>query len=478
MGQSLVELLPAITCAIANFQTGRAVISYDPKTNRLLSFYDAVPGFLEGGDTPRAYLERCIETIEARESDIGAFASIDLAAARRMADASTLRFRDGQPLSPVDGMPVGIKDLFKTRDLPTGLGSPLYKDRRHTLDSAHVWALRRGGAVIVGKTATPELGSGKPPPTRNPFDLDRSPGASSSGSGAAVGAAMLPVATASQGRGSILRPASFCANVALKPTFGALHCGGLMWRSPSYGVLGIHAATIEDCWMTAQHIASVVGGDPGYPGLFGPPAMEEAVKPTRLVVLETAGWTRTEPKTKERFNAYLDTLRAAGIQLVGRKEEEAVEKFEQALLSILTFRPALAAWEIRWPALPIVELEGDGITPEFSARLRESEEMSLDDYRRALAALGALRRDFARFEDFADGYITLCTPTMPPPYPETGDSVFGDVSSSLGAPAWSLPLLEDRGLPMGVQLMGNPHRDYELGCIGRWLMAQMRDAKT
>ena len=454
---------------------GEITISYDPKTNRLLSFFDAVPGFRDGSDTPRAYLERCIDTIEARAPEIQAFASIDLTAARHMADESMARYADGQALSAVDGMPVGIKDLFKTSDLPTGLGSPLYKDKHHHLDAAHVWALKRGGAIIVGKTATPELGSGTPPPTRNPYNPDHTPGASSSGSGAAVGAAMLPVATASQGRGSILRPASFCANVALKPTIGALHCGGLMWRSPSYGVLGVHAGTIEDCWITAQHIASTVGGDPGYPGLFGPPEMEDAVKPKRLVKLETAGWTRSEGPAKEKFEAYLETLRAEGIEIVGRKEEEAVEKFEQALLSILEFRPALAAWEIKWPGAAVVEKGGDAITPGFAERLAEFDAMTLDHYRRSLAALGALRRDFARFEDFADGFITLCSPTMPPLYPETGDSVFGDVSSCLGAPAWSLPLLEDRGLPMGVQLMGNPHRDYELGCIGRWMMARMRE---
>ncbi len=374
----------------------------------------------------------------------------------------------------MDGMPVGIKDLFRTSDLPTGLGSPLYEDRTHYLDSAHVWALRRGGAVIVGKTTVPELGSGTPPPTRNPFDPERTAGASSSGSAAAVGAAMLPVATASQGRGSILRPASFCANVALKPTFGALHCGGLMWRSPSYGVLGVHAGGIEDCWITAHHIAATVGGDPGYPGLFGPPEMEDAVKPSRLVRLETAGWRNAQPLAKDRFETWLESLQSEGVEIVGRKDEPAVEKFEEALATIPDFRSALAAWEIKWPAVAIVEKEGNGVSADLAKRLGEADSIGLDDYRRALAALGGLRRDFARFEDYADGFVTLCAPTAPPYYPDTGDSVFGDVSSCLGAPAWSLPLLEDRALPMGVQLMGMPHRDYEMGRIGRWMLGRSR----
>ena len=182
---------------------------YDPQTVELRSFYDYVPAFLDGTDTPRLYLERCLEHMAAREPEIKAFVVMDPDAARDAADAATARYRDGRPASPVDGMPFAVKDLFKTADFPTELNSPLLKGDRHALDAAHVYALRQGGAVLLGKTTLPELGSGQPAETRNPFDPARSPGGSSSGSAAAVGAAMVPLAIGNQGRGSILRPASW-----------------------------------------------------------------------------------------------------------------------------------------------------------------------------------------------------------------------------------------------------------------------------
>ena len=154
--------------------------NYDPATVKLCSFYDSVSGFLEGEDTPRAYLERCLQVIEAREPSIKAFVVTDIEAARQASDLSTKRYKSGAPLSRIDGMPFAVKDLFKTADFPTELNSPLLEGERHRFDSAHAYALRKGGAVILGKTTLPELGSGQPAVTRNPFDLERSPGGSSS----------------------------------------------------------------------------------------------------------------------------------------------------------------------------------------------------------------------------------------------------------------------------------------------------------
>ena len=147
------------------------------------------------------------------------------------------------------------------------------------------------------------MGSGTPSSTKNPFDLARSPGGSSSGTAAAIGAGMLPLAIGNQGRGSILRPASFCRNFALKPTFGALHSGGMLWRSPSYYVLGIHSSNLIDCWRSAYQIAQTVGGDPGYPGLYGEPDLK-IEKPNQLIRLETAGWITTEKPIKKKFEKF------------------------------------------------------------------------------------------------------------------------------------------------------------------------------
>lgn len=444
-------------------------ITYDPKTVELCSFFDAIPGFLGGSDTPRDYLERCVEIIAVREPSVCAFVTIDIEAARLLADQSTARYRNGKPLSIIDGMPFAVKDLFKTADFPTELNSSLLKGGRHRFDSAHVYAMRKGGAIIIGKTTLPELGSGEPAVTCNPFDLDRSPGGSSSGSAASVGAGMLPLATGSQGRGSVLRPASFCGNVAFKPTFGAVHSGGMLWRSPSYSTIGIHSSNITDCWRTAYHIAQTVGGDPGHPGLFGDVDII-SFKPKRLIRLDTLGWNITESGIQKRFEDFLSKLEKEGVEIVTRKDDPKIETFEQALRTIPEFQPGLSAWEIQWPALLLRDRGRNQIKDTLVKRFEFGERMSLNEYRLMLGALDKLRENFTSLEGIANGFITLSTPTMPPIGKETGDSVFGDPSSCLEAPAWNIPVLQEVGLPLGVQLLGNKHQDYTLAQIGKWMM--------
>ena len=167
--------------------------SFDPRTFKALTFHDAVPRFREGADSPRAYFERCMEMIKERERIVKAFVALNETGARAAADESTARWKAGRPLSVIDGMPIGIKDLLETKDMPTQMGCEAFRGNFPKRDNAAVWALREAGAVILGKTATAELGGSHPPATTNPFDPARTAGGSSSGSAAAVGARMLPL---------------------------------------------------------------------------------------------------------------------------------------------------------------------------------------------------------------------------------------------------------------------------------------------
>src|SRR5919108_5970440 len=254
--------------------------TYDPRTFRARTFYDATPRFRDGTDTPRAYLERCLETIAAREPMVQAFAALNEAGARAAADASTARWQAGRPLSAIDGLPIGIKDLLETRDMPTQMGCAAYRGHFPKRDNAAVWALRQAGAVILGKTVTAELGGSHPGPTRNPFDLERTPGGSSSGSAAAVAARMVPAAIGTQVGGSIIRPAAYCGNVALKPSQGGINRGER--QATSMSTHGPHAGCIEDMWQVAIEIARRAGGDRGWPGFFGPSDAPPAPKPARF----------------------------------------------------------------------------------------------------------------------------------------------------------------------------------------------------
>src|SRR5688572_31656643 len=166
--------------------------SYDPRAFKALTFHDATPRFRDGSDTPRAYLERCLETIAAREPVVKAFVVRNEEGARAAADVSAARWKEGRPLSSIDGMPVAIKDLLETKDMPTQFGCEAFRGNFPKRDNAAVWALRQAGAVVFGKTVTAELGGAHPGATRNPWDPARTPGGSSSGSAAAVAARMVP----------------------------------------------------------------------------------------------------------------------------------------------------------------------------------------------------------------------------------------------------------------------------------------------
>src|SRR5215469_2426739 len=227
--------------------------SYDPRTFKALSFHDAAQRFRDSTDTPRAYLERCLEMIREREPVVKAFVAFNDAGARAAADASSARWRSGRPLSQIDGMPIGIKDLLETKDMPTELGCAAFAGNFPKRDNAAVWALREAGAVILGKTVTAELGGAHPGPTTNPFDPAHTPGGSSSGSAAAIGAGMVPAAIGSQVGGSIIRPASYCANYALKPTQGGINRGER--QAISMSTHGPHAGCLEDMWAVAIEIA-------------------------------------------------------------------------------------------------------------------------------------------------------------------------------------------------------------------------------
>ena len=433
-------------------------------------FIPETPRFAEGEDTPRGFLERCIAKIDSVEPEIGAFVATDFEAARSEVDSSTERWKSGRQLSAIDGMPAGIKDVMETARMVTEQGSPLFEGWVGGRDCAAVVALREAGAVIIGKTVTTEFGQATPGPTRNPFDLTRTPGGSSSGTAAAVGAGMVPAGSGSQVRGSIQRPAGYCGNYALKPTFGALNRGGGHSMAPSQSVLGVHAGSLEDCWRTAFHISRTVGGDPGQPGLFGHPELERAVQPRRLARLETRAWPDTEDETREIFEKFLSDVGGQGVEIVSRVDDDRVDALERALLTIPEFMFDIFAYEMRWPTWGYRDMEGDLLSEAVLERLERGEQLSPEDYRDLLAMRGALRRTFAALDGAFDGYLTLSAKGPPPVGMPVGDPVYGDVSSCLGAPAWNLPLLADRGLPMGIQLLGHPHEDYDLALRGRWFV--------
>jgi Asp-tRNA(Asn)/Glu-tRNA(Gln) amidotransferase A subunit family amidase len=442
-----------------------------------LTFHDATKHFADGSDTPRAYLERCLETVAAREPVVKAFTAINEAGARETADASTARWKAGKPLSPIDGMPIAIKDLLETKDMPTQMGCEAFKGNFPKRDNAAVWALRQAGAVILAKAVTAELGGSHPGPTTNPFDAARTPGGSSSGSAAAVGANMVPSAIGTQVGGSIIRPAAYCGNYALKPTQGAINRGER--QATSQSTHGPHANSLQDMWQVAIEIARRAGGDRGEVGLIGPSALPAAVKPNRLVVLETEGWVDVDDATKAAFDGVLKQLRDAGVELIRRKDHPWVEALEQSIAKGRAICGGVTGWENRWGQRGIVDNNPDGVSERAKATLAKAEAMTLDDYRMALLARENAQRVHATIAPLADAAITLACPGPAPLWPgdvpgqplaprPTGDFVFNAPSSMLFAPVVTMPLMSVGGLPVGLQLMGQKHEDARMSGLARW----------
>jgi Asp-tRNA(Asn)/Glu-tRNA(Gln) amidotransferase A subunit family amidase len=442
---------------------------YDPVTHRMLSFHDAIATFRDGGDTPRAYLDRCIERIAALEPAVMAFAFLNLERARRAADESGTRYKAGRAFGPVDGMPVGIKDLIETHDMPTEFGSELFRGHQPMTDAACVRALRLGGAVLVGKTVTVCFGGGDPARTRNPFDTRRTPGGSSSGTAAAVASGMVPAALGTHARGSTIRPASFCGVYALKPTFGALNRQGSFSMAYSMDHLGIFAGTLSDVWITARFIAGEAGGDPSHPGLYGEAAPPAPRKPARLIRLDTAGWAAAEPAAKVAFETYLARLAGAGVEIVGRRDDPAIEAYEAAHTRTPQLWTNLYRFEMHWPMLQYRERYRDKMPPRLLKGIEDGAHITLDVYREALAEREKFRALHDDLAQRADGFITLSSPGPGPIGMDQGSAIFNEASSVLGAPAINLPLLSVDEAPLGVQLLGRQHSDEPLTAVARWL---------
>ena len=452
---------------------------YSPRDYAPLRWHDATGGFAAGDDSPRAYLERCLETIAARESAVRAWAAINEAGARAAADASTARWREGRPLSPIDGMPIGIKDLLETRDMPTEMGCAGYRGNFPKRDNAAVWALRQAGAVVLGKTVTTELGGSHPGPTTNPFDPARTPGGSSSGSAAAVAARMVPAAIGTQVGGSIIRPAAYCGNVALKPTQGGINRGER--QATSQSTHGPHAGCIEDMWQVAIEIAARCGGDRGLPGLAGPMTPPAARRPERLIVMETEGWAALDQPSRMAFEALLERLRGAGVTLLRRADHPLIEAFEQGIAEGRAICGAITGWENRWGQRNLLDQDPEALSPRAKAILARAEAMTPAAYEAALARREEAQARFARIAPLADAVIALACPGPAPlwsgdrpgeplaPRP-TGDFVFNAPSSMLFAPAVTMPLLAVGGMPVGVQLMGQMHQDAAITGMARWML--------
>jgi Asp-tRNA(Asn)/Glu-tRNA(Gln) amidotransferase A subunit family amidase len=413
---------------------------------------------IEDGElTPAQVVERCAEAVATHEAQVGAFAVIDLEAARRQAQASAKRLA----AAPLRGLPLGIKDIFDTVDWPTAYGSPIYAGHRPRSDAALVTEIRRVGGLILGKTVTTELAFMSPGPTRNPHNLDHTPGGSSSGSAAAVAAGMLPISVGSQTAGSVIRPAAFCGVAGFKPSYGLLPTIGMKCFAWHLDTVGLFAARVADVAFAAGAIAGRplrVDGEP--------------LHPPQIAVVRTPRWDEASAAMQGALETAARAAAAAGATVA---DVELPPVFERAF----TAHAVIQSYE----AYRALGFEYDCCRDRLSAPLRrlleDAGRLSADDYDAARRSARRARRALA--ELIGDGTVLL-TPSAPGSAPSglssTGVPIFNRLWTLLGTPCVNVPGLVDAGgLPLGVQIVGRFGRDRSTLQAAMFLEAALkRDA--
>jgi Asp-tRNA(Asn)/Glu-tRNA(Gln) amidotransferase A subunit family amidase len=440
---------------------------------RMRSYLARASHFASSAESPRDFLEACLANLNTWEPKVGAFVNLNLDGARAAADRATERWRAGAPLSPIDGMPIGIKDIIETVDMPTEMGSPLFAGWRSQKDAASVAALRQAGAVILGKTLTTEFAAAEPRGTRNPWNLEHTPGGSSSGSAAGVAAGMISAGLGTQVIGSTLRPASFCGCVGYKPTVGALNREG-SHDYQSQSCTGILAAALQDTWQVAYEIAQRVGGDAGTPGLIGPDKAPDAVKPRRLAFLQTSGWAIATEAAKASMQDALRRLSAAGIEIRTSDDDADVSAIDAELAEAFTLSNRINSWEMRWFIDGCAERDASLLSKSMLERREQAKSMTLADYRGWLKQRTGVRALYAELADTCDACVTLAAPgPAPQGLQSTGSPLFAVPSSLLGVPALSLPLFMVDGMPLGLQVLGYANADAAVFATAAWLMQHL-----
>ncbi|MDA8050295.1 MAG: amidase [Rhodospirillales bacterium] len=402
----------------------------------------------EGRLRPEALMEACLARIAFRESDVRAFAWFDPAAARAGAAAA----RPG----PLYGLPLGVKDVLDTADMPSEYGSPIWHRWQPRADAAAVAWARAAGAVIIGKTVTTEFATRKPGPTANPVRLTHTPGGSSSGSAAGVADFFFPLAYGTQTAGSVIRPAAFCGVVGFKPSFGLINRTGMKSMSESLDTVGVIARSVADCALLAGAVSGADLGDPDRKLLRAP----------RVGLCRSPSWSEAAPETTALFARVATVLGRTGAPLADHELSEPIPRLRKAHPIVMNVESARAlGWELA------------NARAEISAELMERLEFGLAQ---SEAALVAARVDFAEaaraFAACMEGFDILVTPAAAGEAPEglgwTGDPAFNFLWTSLHVPAVTVPAGSGpQGLPLGIQIVGRAGEDRATLAAAAWVAA-------
>ena len=404
--------------------------------------------------TAAALLAECIERIQERERDVRAWTFLDIDAAMRRA-----RELDSQPPTGLlHGLPIAVKDVFDTFDMPTSYGSPIYSNHRPAADAASVAMARAAGAIVVGKTVTTEFATFHPGPTCNPHNVQHTPGGSSSGSAAAVADGMVPLAFGTQTAGSIVRPAAYCGVVGYKPTCGTVNRVGVKMISDTLDTVGGLARTVPD-------VALFVAAVSDRRELL---IEDSRVDAPRIGVCRTHEWSRAQPETLAMFDDTSQRLRGVGADVRELALPEPFAKLADAQQTIMVYEVAKS---LSYENLA----HRDALSVEMKAMIDAGLSVSTEQYD---AARGSARTCRALLPQIFKEVDVLVAPSTAGEAPigvdATGDPLFNRIWTLLGVPVVHVPIARGpRGLPLGVTVVGPFGRDRATLLAAEWIHTRL-----
>lgn len=439
-----------------------------------LTITAAAPLIRSGQLTPSDLLEQCLARIDRYEEKVRAWVYLDRERARTEASQLTDEIQKGHYRSPLHGIPVGIKDIIDVFDMPTGCGSKMWANSYARRDATCVQRLRESGAVILGKTVTTPYAYLDPPPTRNPWNLERTPGGSSSGSAAAVACGMCLAALGTQTGGSITRPASYCGVYSLKPTYGRVSIDGVLPLAPSLDHVGVMANCVWDLAAVFHVIAGPHSdSEPGYLrcqpvpdslsnlGSVRDDLRREPIRP-ELCFLSGLFDEHAEPAIRNLVRSLADRLHAEGAwasQVVPPAGFADVHRSHRTVMAV----EAAVFHKDR------LERHPDDYPPQIRKLIEDGLRTSAVEYRQSRVARDQLEQEVDNVINGARFLACPATTCLPPDPATTGNPAFNSPWSFTGQPTVSVPFAwSEDGLPVALQLVGSETEEANLLSAAAW----------
>ena len=411
--------------------------------------------------------KKYIERINKFEKDIKAWAHFDKKLLIEKAEAADEYRKSGKPLGPLHGIPVALKDIIGTYDMPTECGTVLRKGKGKTKsqDAEIVDLLKSAGAIIMGKTATSELAFLGPPPTRNPHDYNRTPGGSSSGSAAVVASHMAPLSIGSQTGGSVIRPASYCGVVGYKPSYGLISRNGVLRTSYSLDHMGVFGKTVEDVALLAKVLIKKDSYDPATVYYSADNMLDACIKgplfEPKFIFYKTESWKKMDKKSRESFEYFIKTFK------------KNIEVFDTPsyFKDINKYHQIIHETDLSNNFQEYYKKSKNKLSKEMQTAISRGMKYTAKEYAEAIEFMKRSYESYNEvFEDY-HGVLSPCsTGVADKGLKSTGSADFNKVWSYLHTPVISLPLLQgENNLPLGLQLIGDKYDDQRFLGVANWL---------